>query len=270
MQTDSLQYWVDQQMIRGRYIFTKEDVLAQGLSQTDDSIKTSLSRLTSKGVIVSPWKNFYVTVPTEFRLRGEVPPVFYIDRLMKYLGRDYYVSLLTAAAYNGAGHQRTMVFQVTVNGNPIRSGIKNGVKLEFTLRNPLPMAYVKQVKTQNGFMNVSTPELTALDLVCNEDKIGGLSRTAEVLMELAESMRFDASKAELLKYFNVPVIQRLGYLLDLIEEHKLAESLLSLAKKQKKVFRRIRLKQSKPQTCVMETDDRWKIIINQEIETDNI
>ena len=270
MQKDSLQHWVDQQMIRGRYIFTKEDVLSQGLAQTDDSIKTSLSRLTRKGIIVSPWKNFYVTLPTEFRLKGDVPPSFFIDRLMKYLERDYYVSLLTAAAFNGAGHQRAMVFQVTVNGNPIRSGIKNGVKLEFTLRNPLPMAYVRHVKTQNGFMNISSPELTALDMVCNEKKIGGLNRTAEVLMELAESMRFDDSKANLLTYFNAPVIQRLGYLLDMIEEHELADDLLSLAQKQQKTFRRIRLKQSKPHTDEMETDDRWKIIVNQKIETDNI
>ena len=270
MQADSLQHWVDQQMIRGRYIFTKEDVLAQGLSQTEESLRTALSRLTKKGMIVSPWQNFYVTVPTEYRLRGEVPPSFYIDRLMKHLGRDYYVSLLTAAALNGAGHQRAMVFQVTVSGAPIRSGIKNGVRFDFTLRNPLPMAYVKQVKTQTGFMNVSTAELTALDLVCNEEKVGGLSRVAEVLIELAESMHFDEGVADLLVFFNAPVIQRLGYLLDLIEEHKLADGLLMLAHKQEKTFRKIRLKQSKPHTEEMAVDSRWKVIINQEIETDDI
>jgi len=270
MQTDSLQHWVDQQMIRGKYIFTKENVLAQGLSQTEDSLRTALSRLVKKGMIVSPWQNFYVTVPTEYRLKSEVPPSFYIDHLMKYLGRDYYVSLLSAAALNGAGHQRAMVFQVAVNGAPIRSGIKNGVRLDFTLRNPLPMAYVKQVKTQMGFMNVSSPELTALDLVNNEEKVGGLSRVAEVLMELAENMNFNESNADLLTWFNAPVIQRLGYLLDLIEEHKLADSLLMMAQKQEKLFRKIRLKQSKPQTDEMAIDSRWKVIVNQEIETDEI
>ena len=270
MQTDSLQHWVDQQMIRGRYIFTKEDVLAQGLSQTEDSLRTALSRLIKKGMIVSPWQNFYVAVPTEYRLRGVVPPSFYIDHLMNYLGRDYYVSQLSAAALNGAGHQRAMVFQVTVCGAPIRSGIKNGVRLDFTLRNPLPMAYVKQVKTQVGFMNVSSPELTALDLVCNEEKVGGLSRVAEVLIELAESMLFDEKSDGILAYFNAPVIQRLGYLLDLIEEHELADRLLMLAQKQEKLFRKIRLKQAKPHTEEMVIDSRWKVIINQEIETDDI
>lgn len=270
MQADSLQHWVDQQMIRGRYIYTKDDVLAQGLSQTDASLRTALSRLVKKGMIVSPWQNFYVAVPTEYRLRGEVPPSFYIDHLMKFLGREYYVSLLSAAALNGAGHQRAMVFQVTVNGAPIRSGIKNGVRLDFTLRNPLPMAYVKQVKTQMGFMNVSLPELTAFDLVLNEEKVGGLSRVAEVLMEMAENMHFYESNADILNFFNAPVIQRLGYLLDLIEEHVLADRLLMLAQKQGKLFRKIRLKQSKYQTEEMEIDSRWKVIINQEIETDEI
>ena len=270
MQTNSLQHWVDQQMIRGRYIFTKEDVLAQGLSQTEESLRTALSRLVKKGMIVSPWQNFYVAVPTEYRLRGEVPPSFYIDRLMKHLGRDYYVSLLSAAALNGAGHQRAMVFQVTVNGAPIRSGIKNGMRLDFTLRNPLPTAYVKQVKTQMGFMNVSSPELTALDLVLNEEKVGGLSRVAEILVELAENMHFDEKDADLLAFFNAPVVQRLGYLLDLIEEHELADRLLMLAQKQEKLFRKIRLKQSKSQTDEMAIDGRWKVIINQEIETDEI
>lgn len=270
MQAESLQHWVDQQMIRGKYIFTKEDVLAQGLSQTEESLRTALSRLVKKGMIISPWQNFYVAVPTEYRLRGEVPPSFYIDHLMKHLGRDYYVSLLSAAALNGAGHQRAMVYQVTLSGAPIRSGIKNGVRLDFTLRNPLPMAYVKQVKTQMGFMNVSSPELTALDLVLNEEKVGGLSRVAEVLIELAENMHFDEKDADLLASFNAPIIQRLGYLLDLIEEHELADRLLMLAQKREKLFRKIRLKQAKLQTDEMAIDSKWKVIINQEIETDEI
>lgn len=270
MQTDSLQYWIDQQMIRGRYIFTKKDVLALGLSQTEDSLKTALSRLVKKGVIVSPWQNFYVSVPTEYRLKGEVPPSLYIDRLMKYLGREYYISLLSAAALNGAGHHRAMVFQVTVNGTPIRSGIKNGIRLDFTLRNPLPVAYVKQVKTSMGFINVSSPELTALDLVCNEEKVGGLSRVAEVLMELTEGIHFDEKDSDLLAFFNAPVIQRLGYLLDLIEEPELAERLLRLSQKQEKTFRKIRLKQSKPHTKEMAVDSKWKVIINHKIETDDI
>jgi len=107
-------------------------------------------------------------------------------------------------------------------------------------------------------------------LVLNEEKVGGLSRVAEVLMELAENMHFDESNTELLDSFNAPVIQRLGYLLDLIEEHELADRLLMLAQKQEKLFRKIRLKQAKPQIEEMVIDNRWKVIVNQKIETDEI
>ena len=119
-------------------------------------------------------------------------------------------------------------------------------------------------------MNVSSPELTALDLVCNEEKIGGLSRVAEILIELAESLHFNNRQADLLACFSTPVIQRLGCMLDLIEEHELADTLLLLAKRRELSFRKIRLKQSKPQTNEMKIDSKWKVIINQEIETDNI
>ena len=270
MHAESLQHWVNQRMIRGRYIFTKEDVLAHELPITNDSLKVSLYRLIKKGMVISPWQNFYVIVPTEYRLNGDVPPSFYIDRLMKYLGREYYVSHLSAAALNGAGHQRAMVFQVTVNGKSMHPGVKNSHRFDITTRNPLPMKYVRQIKTQMGFMNVSSPELTALDLVCNEEKIGGLSRVAELLIELAESMHFNNRQTDLLECFNTSVIQRMGYLLDLIEEHELADALLLLTKKRNMSFRKIRLKQSKPQTKEMEIDNKWKVVINQKIEIDNI
>ena len=270
MHRDSLLNWVNQQMIRGRNIFTKEDVKSLGLLQTDDSLNTALSRLVSKGVIVSPWQNFYVTVPTEYRLKGKVPPSFYIDKLMTYLGHNYYVSLLSAAALNGAGHQRSMVFQVTADGGQIRSANRNGVRLEFTLRSKIPFAFIQKVKTQMGYMNVSSPELTALDIVDDEEKVGGLSRVTEVLAELAESMHFGDDKADLIMFFNTPVIQRLGYLLNLISENELADNLLKLAQQKGKTFRKVRLKQSKQQSDDMPIDKKWKIIINQKIEIDEL
>lgn len=270
MQSDSLQNWIEKQMMCGRYIFTKEDVIDLGVHNNKDSLKKALYRAQEKGVIMSPWQNFYVAIPMEYRLKGEVPPSFYIDQLMQFVRRDYYVSLLSAAMLNGAGHQRAMVFQVTVQGKQIRSAVKNGTLLDFNLRKEIPLAYVNQVKVQTGYMNVSSPELTALDLVSQEEKVGGLSRVAEILIELAERMNWDESKLALLDYFNAPIVQRLGYLLDLIEETELADSLMRLARQAGKIVRKVRLKQSKPETEDMEIDKKWKIIINQKIETDEI
>lgn len=257
-------------MMHGRYIFTKEDVINLGMHNNKDSLKKALYRAQGKGIIMSPWQNFYVAIPMEYRLKGEVPPSFYIDQLMRFIGREYYVSLLSAAMFNGAGHQRAMVFQVTVQGKQIRSAIKNGTLLDFNLRKEIPYLYINKVKVQTGYINVSSPELTALDLVSQEEKVGGLSRVTELLIELTENIKWDEGKIALLDYFNAPVVQRLGYLLDLIEEADLANDLMRLAKQAKKIVRKVRLKQSKPETENMEIDKKWKIIVNQKIETDEI
>ncbi len=269
-EVNNLQDWVTSEMLRGRYIFTKEDVLGLHLPISGQSLQNSLKRLTNRGIIMSPWQNFYVIIPTEYKLRGIVPPSFYIDRLMKFLGRDYYVSLLSAAELNGAAHQKAMVFQTIVNGNAIRSGLKNGTRLEFTLRQNLPLDYTKKVKTQMGYMNVAGAELTALDIVAEEQKIGGLSRAAEILMELCETMQWDEAKLPLLAYFSGATIQRLGYLLELIEETGQADNLYSLFKQTVKTMRRTPLKQSVATSEDMVIDNRWKIIINYKIDTDEI
>ena len=269
-EVNNLQDWVTSEMVRGRYIFTKEDVLNLHLPISNQALLNSLKRLTDRGIIMSPWQNFYVTIPTEYKLRGIVPPSFYIDRLMRFLDRDYYVSLLSAAELNGATHQKAMVFQTTVNGGAIRSGLKNGTRLDFTLRQNLPLDYTKKVKTQMGYMNVSGAELTALDIVTDEQKVGGLSRAAEILMELCETTRWDESKLPLLAYFSSATIQRLGYLLELIEETEQANDLYSLFKQTGKAMRKTPLKQSVAISEGMPIDERWKIIINYEIDIDEI
>lgn len=266
----NLQEWVTSEMVRGRYIFTKNDVLSLHLPISDQALQNGLNRLTDHSVIMSPWQNFYVIIPTEYKLRGMVPPSFYIDRLMKFLGRDYYVSLLSAAELNGASHQKAMVFHATVNGGPIRSGVKNGTRLEFTLRQNLPLNFVKQVKTQMGYMNVAGAELTALDVVAGEQKIGGLGRAAEILVELCEQTEWGESKLPLLAYFSCATIQRLGYLLELIDEEEQANRLYALLKLTGKTMRKTPLKQSVAIDSGMPIDERWKIIKNYEIDIDEI
>lgn len=267
---DILQDWVEAKMIRGQYIFTKDDVLAIGLPLSNDALINSLVRLGKRGVIMSPWHNFYVIVATEYKLKGVVPPAFYIDKLMKFIGRDYYVALLSAAAFNGASHQKSMVFQTMVNGGSIRSGIKSGTRLEFTIKKRLPMKFVHQMKSQTGYMNVADAELTAFDIVAEEHKIGGLSRAAEVLTELSEVMSFDDNKQSLLEFFTSAAVQRLGYLLDYIGESTLADELFLLLGKSGKAIRRVPLKQSLPITGDMSVNARWKVIENYELEIDDI
>ncbi len=266
----NIQSWVNARMLRGFYTFSKEDVLNIGLSITESSISRSLTRLEHKGKIMYPWQNFYVIIPTEYKLKGLVPPIFYLDKLMQFLKRDYYISLLAAAELNGAAHQRSMVYQVTINGRSVRSGVKNGTRMEFFIRQRLPMAFTRKIKTKSGYVNVSGPELTALDLVADYNKVGGLSRVAEILLELCEQTLWDNNKLPLLSYFKMPAIQRLGYILDLLEQTDQADALYSLIMRTGKATRKAPLKPELIVTENMSSDNRWKIIENYKLEIDDI
>lgn len=112
--------WIHQRAMRGKSFFRKDDFVGAFPESSAASLSVALSRLVDGGWIVSPWQNFYVIVPIQYKLKGVVPPSYYIDELMKFLGRRYYVSLLTAASLNGAGHQRAMSFFVYVDGAPLR------------------------------------------------------------------------------------------------------------------------------------------------------
>ena len=116
-------------------------------------------------------------------------------------------------------------------------------------------------------MNVSNPELTAADIVYYDNRIGGINRAASVLNELAEVMKPERITQELINTLTIPTIQRLGYLLDVIQKKELADKLYAESQKIKKEFFRQPLKAGLVKTG-FPTDERWKIIINTDIEID--
>jgi len=270
MEYNSISEFVRMMDVRGKSFFTKDDVTIAFPSMNQHAITNSLSRLIEHKIIISPWRCFYVIVATEYKLKGVVPPIFYIDQLMSFLGRNYYVSLLSAASIHGAAHQRPQSFSVMVDGDAIRGGLKNGTELIFNRKKELCLVEIQKVKTQTGYMNVSSPLLTALDIICNENQIGGMSRAAEVITELSEKIDFSGDRIHILNHFPTAVVQRLGYILEIIGEEDKADELFSMCDNHGVKFRLAALKPSKPIKEDDEKNNRWKLIINQEIETDEI
>ena len=261
--------WVQEQLLHGHNVFTLEDVRHAFPAMLPTNVTRSLTRLCSRKVLMSPLQGFYIIIPTEYRLKGVVPPVFFIDQLMRFLGREYYVGLLNAGEFYGAAHQRPQTFSCIVGGGPIRSINRKGITLLFHRKANMPMVFTRQFKTQMGYVNVSSPCLTALDLILFEQEIGGLTRAATVLAELAPELHFADESVELLRYFNTPIIQRLGYILEcVLEEQEVADELYALAKKAGMSFRKVRLKVTKPET--ENVNKRWKIIDNQPLEIDEL
>ena len=130
------------------------------------------------------------------------------------------------------------------------------------------MEFVRKHKTQTGYINVSSPELTAIDLIENEKSIGGLNRVCTVLNELADVMNLDSLDDSFFKTSTIPVFQRLGYILvHILEREDLAETLYSKIGTAGLKFRKVPFKINKP-TEGCEVEKRWKVIINQKIEID--
>jgi predicted transcriptional regulator of viral defense system len=266
-----IRYWVDNLPKMGRNAFTQEDVSGQFPSMSVANTRNALHRLAKKGIIQSVWHGFYVIVSPEYGLKGIVPPVEYIDRLMKYLNREYYVGLLSAAALQGASHQQPQEFTLVVDSKNLRGKIKRGVKINFVAKKNIPVSYLKQMTTRNGYIRVSTAELTAMDLILYVKEIGGINRAATVLNELAEVMDFGNVGQDFFGYFNAAVIQRLGYILDeILGYNEIADTLYRKAKEAGIKFRKYPLKVVKKGTKPNDYDisKKWKIIINEEIEID--
>ena len=260
--------WIEDLQKDGRVCFSLAETMKKFPSHNGIVLKNALTRLVSKKKICSVWKGFYVIIPIEYQSKGIIPEVYYIDWLMKFLGRDYYISLLNAASFYGAAHQQPQEFTVITTPPSLRSTQKKGTKINFNNKATIFEQFTEQRKTPTGYIRISSPELTATDLIQFEKEIGGINRAATVLNELAESCNFNNLTKDFFQYVPTPVIQRLGYLLDeVLEYQSQADDLYSCVKKHDILFRKTPLK-SKKSIANCETDKKWKIIINEQVEID--
>lgn len=180
----TLHDWVRTLPEAGRYVFTRSEAEAAS-DASRAAVRATLRRLNQTGALVSPRRGFYVVVPPEYRSAGCPPATWFIDDLMRHLGRSYYVSLLTAAVLHGAGHQRPMTFQVVADAAE-RSVVAGRVRIEFHVSRLVGRVETTRMQTETGHMIVATPETTAFDLVRFPAAAGSWSNVATVVAELAE------------------------------------------------------------------------------------
>ena len=126
-------------------------------------------------------------------------------------------ALLTAAQYHGAAHQKPAVFQVITNKQIWRKLEFGQVRIDCLYKKSLKNLPTQNFTVNTGYLKVSSPELTALDLLIYSNKSGGLNHIATVLSELIEAI--DPEKLiELAKQLDENVwFQRLGFILDNID-----------------------------------------------------
>jgi predicted transcriptional regulator of viral defense system len=258
----SVSSFVDDLQAAGRYTFTRAEVEA-----ADDrsliSVQAALRRLKKRGRVVNPRRGFYVVVPVEYRSAGCPPANWFIDDLMRFFGQLYYVGLLSSASIHGAAHQQPMTFQVLTD-RPTRLVQAARVRIEFHVSRRLTHSLVFDVQTETGSMRVATPEQTAYDLVRYPDAAGHLSNVATVLSELAEKLNSEAL-LKLAPLFKLSDVQRLGHLLDFINQDALADPLAIWLKKRRN--RHVLLRPG-AEAKNIKADNRWRVIANEVVEAD--
>jgi predicted transcriptional regulator of viral defense system len=254
---------------KGQLTFSLEELCLEAKPISLEAIKLSLNRLVNKNKIVSVHQGYYVIVPPSYQNLGILPPIYFIDGLMNYLKRQYYVGLTNAATMHGAAHQQPQSFYVVSALPTLRPTIKKNLLIHYlNIKNFPNQSLIEQRKTETGYVNISSAELTATDLIQYEKRIGGLNRAATILNELADEMQIQKLNQAFLATIPVVTIQRLGYLMEVIlERNDIAQKLYTESKAMGHTFFRIPLKASKTMKNYT-LNEKWKVVVNTEIEID--
>lgn len=262
--------WIIDRERTGHPCFSRDDVAEAFPSLSAASIDSSLSRFRSNGLIQAVHRGFYCVIPAHYAYVGKVPPAYYIDELMKWLGRPYYIALLSAAEMFGAAHQKPMVTQVMTELPCFSYSKKKNDSVDWQFRSRVPSQFVLRRNGENGQVAYSNAELTAVDLVRYSHRAGGLSSVATVLAELRETTDFNGAGQGVFKTADLADVQRLGYIYDAIlgdgaQSERIHDELLSLCRDLKPVV----LNPGLPSDGA-EINRRWKVRINHKIEMDEV
>jgi len=265
----TLSQWIENLQSRGRYAFSLDLLATELPGYTEIAARSALSRLTAKGRIISIYRSYYLIIPPQYSSKGILPPAMFLDGLMKNLNRPYYLALLNAAGFYGASHQQPQEFFVVTNFPVLRTTQKKGLKINYLSKKTIPEALLESKKTETGYLKISNPILTACDLIQFEKRVGGINRVSTVLNELAEAIKPEMFNNDLFEFVPLTTLQRLGYILETVLENDLLASALYKTIEQKKMnFFRTPLKTSSS-LAGFPINERWKIIMNTEIEIDD-
>lgn len=248
----------------GRYAFTIDE-LVNVIPKPIRNIRKDLDRLKEKNEIVNIRRGFYTILPPEYQNMGVIPVDFYIDELMKYIAKIYYVGLYSAAMYHGAAHQQPQEFYIISKSPKPRRIKSDDFLINFSEKKNFPQYGVEEKKTETGYFKISNKELTFLDLIYFEQSIVGYSRIVTILEELSESLNLIKMREVVKNDFPISTFQRAGYIAEnILNNNKLATIFeIKLAKLKLKT---VLLKSSGQQ--IGDKDDKWNVVINTQIDSD--
>jgi predicted transcriptional regulator of viral defense system len=225
--------------------------------------KRRLGRLREKKLVFTPYPKFHVIVPDENSTSGYVHPEVFIDHLMKHLGMNYYVSILSAALYHGASHQKPMEFQVCTESQ-VRARKIGDYPRRFITNSEVLDVPIEKYKTKSGFINISRLDATCYDLLAMWRYAGGLNNTTTAIFELLEEEQ-NSQNFWQGSYFSPSVLQRLGYMLEFLKLQKHAAQVQKVLKGMNLQWTPL-VKNRPTKGCPR--SEKWQVMINETLDPD--
>jgi len=247
------------------YSFSLEEI-AQNTSGVGTSLKFELRRLAEKGQIFNLRKGFYLIIPPRYSSVEKLPVQLYAEKLFKYLNRNYYLGLHTAAKLYGASHQQVQKDYFLTEAPKLNSIKKKSYNIQFFTTKAWPANNVLSKKSDAGIYKVSSPALTFVDLIHHHMKIGGLNRILAPLEELAEEIHEDDLLELTSWYNNKSTMQRAGFLMEELSEDRVLTDII-YDKLEQQEYYPVLLSPTRDQKPGR-SNNRWKIVVNKKLERD--
>jgi predicted transcriptional regulator of viral defense system len=261
----SLKEYLDGLQAAGRYWFTTEELIG-AVSLKEASLSVALSRMAKQGLVLMIKRGFGIILYPKGK---ELHPTYYMDAMMTHMKAEYYVALLSASSYWGASHQSSMVYQVVVD-KVITPLAFESSRVEFVVKKkPLNKKWVKRVAGVGGYVQMSSPELTAIDLLRFPDKAGHLNNVATVLSDLAE--KWDGrTMTALCSDLSTPTttLQRFGYILDDVLKLRKEAGYVESAMIHRVPGRQVLSQAKKVDKKNNAFNGKWSLFINTKVEPD--
>ncbi|MFA5011149.1 MAG: type IV toxin-antitoxin system AbiEi family antitoxin [Ignavibacteria bacterium] len=175
-------------------------------------------------------EGFYAIYSPSEKDSGKISPDDFINQLMSYKEINYYAGLLSASAFYGATHYRPLVYQVIVDKQiHTPKNILEGIN--FHRKKYFPEHCIIKQKGNYGYINYSSPALTAYDLIKYENESGTISNIILVISDILSQIKISDIKNLLKNNLEVAYIQRLGFILEKLEANELINPLFEYSKK---------------------------------------
>jgi predicted transcriptional regulator of viral defense system len=248
-----------------QYAFSWNELKIE-VSKTDIALRHELVRLSRKNEILTLRQGFYLILPPRYRAFGKLPLELYVEKLFEFLGKPYYIAFFSAAAFHGASHQQIQQSYLMTRIPNMRVIKKGNIYLNIAATSIWPNNNIQQRKSDAGIFHISSPALTAIDLIHYQSRMGGLNRILTILEELTESITIEDINDLILWYPHTSSIQRLGFLLEELR----AEEVLTLPLRENLKNRKHFPVLLSPEKNIKpgRISNTWRVDVNIELESD--